>query len=167
MGTHPIFESDFDCLTVMVGFNHGGVGGIPAKRKKGNAFLHLAKFTAVQQLALFAPNVEITLERIEKDSPIFRASANYRGELVIAHQQGKKKAKQALCSKVIKKFALLDQYCGRGASEELKIGSHQEELSPDELVSVPVSDRPVVKIDSFEDRPNANYCVNSVQETVK
>ena len=52
----------------MVGFNHGGVGGIPAKRKKGNAFLHLAKFTAVQQLALFAPNVEITLERIEKDT---------------------------------------------------------------------------------------------------
>ena len=56
-------ESKFFVLLVMVGHT----GGIQSKRKKGNAFLHLAKFTAVQQLALFAPNVEITLERIEKD----------------------------------------------------------------------------------------------------
>merc|ERR1711934_681208 len=27
MGTHPIFESDFDCLTDMVGFDMDGLGG--------------------------------------------------------------------------------------------------------------------------------------------
>ena len=50
------------------------------------------------------------------------------GETVSAIQQTKKKAKQALCTKLIKKFKLLDLYRGEGASERLDIGSHTNEM---------------------------------------
>jgi len=82
------------------GFNPGG--GRITKKKKGNAYNHLEKFTAVQQLALFAPNVEITIERCGENSPYYQASVNYNGETITAVQQGKKKAKQAICSKIIR-----------------------------------------------------------------
>ena len=84
--------------------NHGvyGNGGGKIKKKSGNAFAHLENFTAVQQLSLFAPEIEIELERLETNSPLFKASATFRGELTSAIQQGKKKAKQAICSKIIR-----------------------------------------------------------------
>ena len=43
----------------------GGPGGVKKKAKKGNAFLHLAQFTSEQQLGLFAPEVQITIEAFE------------------------------------------------------------------------------------------------------
>ena len=82
-------------------YNHGGNFKV-AKKRKGNAYHHLEKFTAVQQLALFAPEIEITLERNAPNSPYFKARAQYKGVTIEALQQGKKKAKQALCSKIIR-----------------------------------------------------------------
>ena len=41
----------------------------------------------------------------------------------------KKKAKQALCTKLIRKFKMLDQYRGAGASERLDIGTHTMEVA--------------------------------------
>lgn len=82
-------------------YNQGGNFKV-AKKRKGNAYHHLEKFTAVQQLALFAPEIEITLERNAPNSPYFKARAQYKGVTIEALQQGKKKAKQALCSKIIR-----------------------------------------------------------------
>ena len=62
----------------------------------------MEKFTAVQQLALFSPDIEITIDRMGEFSPFYQASATYRGETITAVQQGKKKAKQAICSKIIR-----------------------------------------------------------------
>ena len=54
-------------------------------------------------------------------SPFFRASCLYRGQNIAAVQKTKKKAKQALCTKVIKEYKLLDSYRGHGASESLSV----------------------------------------------
>ena len=38
---------------------------VKKKGKKGNAFLHLEKFTSVEQLKLFAPDIVIELENLD------------------------------------------------------------------------------------------------------
>ena len=62
-------------------------------------------------------------------SSIFRASCKFRDDDIHAVQLTKKKAKQALCSKVIRRFRLLDMYRGAGASESLSIGTHTPEAT--------------------------------------
>ena len=123
-----------------------------AKKKTksgGDAFAHLEKFTSLQMVGLFIPSLEIEVEQRQANKkPYFRASCVYQGkspdkfvilktdyrilillgETVSAIQQTKKKAKQALCTKLIKKFKLLDLYRGEGASERLDIGAHTEEM---------------------------------------
>lgn len=124
------------------------------KRKKGNAFLHLEKFTAVQQLALFAPDLEIQVAPYEANSPFYKATAFYRGRPVEAIQRGKKNAKQAVCSKIIKSFKLLDDHRGAGASERMDIGAQVEELAPHELTSeIPPEELVNMEVISTEDLP--------------
>lgn len=110
-----------------------GLGSVQKPKKKGNAFAHLEKFTSVQQLGLFAPEVVIEITEVKPNSPYFKAWCSYRGQTIEALQQTKKKAKQALCTKVIRKFKLLDVHRGAGASDSLTVGTHTEELSQEEV----------------------------------
>jgi len=71
------------------------------KKKKGNALAHLEKFTAVQQLAIFAPDLTITVTQYNENQ-FFKASTFFRGRQIEAIHKGKKSARQALCSKIIK-----------------------------------------------------------------
>jgi hypothetical protein len=71
------------------------------KKKKGNALAHLEKFTAVQQLAIFAPDLKITVTQCSEQQ-YFKGSTFFRGRQIEAIQKGKKNARQALCSKIIK-----------------------------------------------------------------
>ncbi|CAG5114239.1 Oidioi.mRNA.OKI2018_I69.chr2.g8301.t1.cds [Oikopleura dioica] len=102
----------------------------PMKKKKGNALAHLEKFTAVQQLAIFCPDLKINIEQHPTEAQYFKASCFMRGRQVEAFHKGKKNARQALCSKIIKQFKLLDDCRGDGASESMSIGVHLEEELP-------------------------------------
>ena len=68
-----------------------------------------------------SPHFNFMEPNINVFSPFFRASCLYRGQTVAAVQKTKKKAKQALCTKVIKEYKLLDSYRGHGASESLSV----------------------------------------------
>ena len=74
----------------------------PMKKKKGNALAHLEKFTAVQQLAIFCPDLKINIEQHPTEAQYFKASCFMRGRQVEAFHKGKKNARQALCTKIIK-----------------------------------------------------------------
>ena len=49
------------------------------KKKKGNALAHLEKFTAVQQLAIFAPDLKMTVTQYNEQQ-YFKASTLLWGE---------------------------------------------------------------------------------------
>ena len=90
-------------------------GGVTKKTKRGggNALAHLEKFSSLQMVSVLCPDepVDITVEQIQQN---FRASTTFRGTKITALQQSKKKAKQALCTKLIKTFKLLDPHRGEG-----------------------------------------------------
>merc|ERR1712029_524366 len=85
MGTHPIFESDFDCLTEKM--SYGGVESNPS---------HLQQTQAQVQevVGIMRGNVEKVLERDQKLSELDdRADALQQGASQFEQQAGKLKRK--------------------------------------------------------------------------
>lgn len=94
---------------------------------------NLKKFSAVQQVAILAPDAVIDVQPAlqDKNSPLWKGVATFRNQTLEAYQVGKKKTRQAICSKVIKEFKLMDQYFGNGASLN-PVGMHTIEVSKEE-----------------------------------
>lgn len=103
------------------------------KKAPGNVQDNLKKFSAVQQVALLAPDalIEVNPALPDKNCALWKGVATFQGRTVEAFQVGKKKTKQAICSKIIKEFNLLEPVYGPGVSPD-QIGMQTDELNHSE-----------------------------------
>merc|ERR1712019_219243 len=86
MGTHPIFESDFDCLTDLK-MSYGGVDGQPSQ-------LQTTQAQVQEVVGIMRGNVEKVLERDQKLSQLDdRADALQQGASQFETQAAKLKRK--------------------------------------------------------------------------
>jgi len=82
-----------------------------------------------------APDAEIDVQPAlaEKNCALWKGTAIYQGRTIEAFQVGKKKTRQAVCSKLVKEFKLLDQMFGHGTSENFTVGMHTEEVTEETM----------------------------------
>lgn len=108
------------------------------KKPANNIQDNLRKFSAVQQVTMLAPEAVIDVQPAlqDKNCALWKGVASYRGRTIEAYQVGKKKTRQALCSKIVKEFKLLDHFFGNGVSEQLNIGMHTTEVSAEQAAQM-------------------------------